>query len=602
MNLTPCWKYLALPTLWRSSLTAGAFFAVLLPLSPVATAADKPPLVETVAPTLLGITGLSVNGRIQPHGLPASYRVEYGPTTAYGSQTESKPLPPRLAAHYHETWNEGWNGWRSWDAKLLHFKDGGAERGHIRYESIKNDDHNHDDGVGTVHLAKYMYPGRFSPIPAANLGGGDPDLRDALVKVAVRGVDWKPNGTELMWWSQSQSNIEINPTDATLGAGYKHPNWSYTGHDLTDLLMTGKWERAEYRLNNNTHFWSYCGNNAGVSRYDAYWSIDQVQRHLNIDLFHMVMFVDPQNRPTGAIDFDEFEVAYRNYSLAYPSNGGKLTASPTGSDDQASALTDGWRHGPKRMWSSAAKPTAPLEFTYEFAKPVTIDTIQIHQHPEWPAKEVEVLVSEDGQSWKPLAKGIVPDSVPTGPNFAYLIQRGLKGPARQAKVRILSGYKPEHWGLGEIEFFGTGAEFATDDDWYNVNLDLLNLKAGETMHYRVVATSIAGTTPGNDVEFTLPKDAKPWVVTGPASRIAAGSARLSGRLSPLGTKTNFHFEYGKTTAYGQKTKPTYGGLQITPRHGFAMVTGLEPGLYHYRLVAVNPVGTAVGEDATFTAK
>ena len=71
----------------------------------------------------------------------------------------------------------------------------------------------------------------------------------------------------------------------------------------------------QYRLLNDTNNWSYCGNNNGEERYDASWSIDETQRHLNLDLFHMVMFVDPHNRPTGAIDFDEFEVVYHNYSL-----------------------------------------------------------------------------------------------------------------------------------------------------------------------------------------------------------------------------------------------------------------------------------------------
>lgn len=578
------------------------FCSYALWISPAA-AADPASTVETRPPELLGITGLTVTGRIQPCGLPTTYHIEYGPTAQYGQRTDETPLPPRLAAFYHETWDEGWNGWMSWDSRLQHFREGGAERGYIRYSGCPRDDHNHDDGVGTVHLAKYMYPGSVQlSIPSAYLAAGDPDFRDARIKIAVRGVDWRPNGTELMWWSQSQSNIDVNPDDHTLSPNYRHANWCYTGTNLTDLLASGKWERAEYRLNNDPQSWSYCGNVGGQVRY-AYWSIDQTQRHLNLDLFHMVVFVDIQNRPTGSIDFDEFEVAYRNYSLLFAGNGGKLASAPTGSADDPQALTDGWRNGAGKMWHSAANPAAPLEFVYEFARPVTIRAAQVHQHPDWPSREIEIVVSEDGQTWKPLLRQEIPEKHPAGRNFTFLLKRGLNGAARQVKVRILSGYKPEHWGLGEIELFGDGAEMKTDDDWYNVNLDLTELKPGETYHYRLVARNDRGTILGSDQAFTMPADTKPQVVTGAASRIQSDAAKVEGRLNPLGKKTQFHFEYGLDANYGMKTPPVYGGLQITPRTAFAALAGLKPDTdYHYRLVGVNESGTSLGADAVFRTK
>ncbi len=569
-------------------------------------AGDSPPDVKPGSPTLLGITGLSVNGKIHSHGLPTTWHVESGLTTDYSRKTDVREIPPKLAAYYRESWDDGWNGWKSWCPKELHFKDGGLRNGYIRYEAIQRDDHNHDDGIGTVHLTPYMYPGSVSlrnAPPSAYLAAGDPDFRDAIVRLAVRGRDWKPNGTELIWWSQSQSNIEVNPDDMTLGPNYKHPNWSYTGHNLTELLSTGKWESAEYRLLNDTNQWSYCGNRDGEPRYDAYWSIDDVQRHLNLDLFHMVVFVDPQNRPTGAIDFDEFEVVYHNYSLAIPSNGGRLISAPENSADLPARLTDGWRNGDGKMWTSATNPAGPLEFIYEFARPVTIEKVQLHQHPEWPSREVEVLVSEDGTDWQPLIRDEIPERHVAGPNYAFLLKKGLQTKARQARVRILSGYKAEHWGLGEIELFGSGAEYTPDDDWFHVNVDLLELQPGETCHYRFVATNAKGRTEGPDQVFSLPADPGPHVITGSASRIRNGTAKVEGRLSPLGRKTEYHFEYGPTNAYGSETAIRYGGLQITPRLVFDALTDLKPGVtYHYRLVAVNESGTSRGEDATFHAK
>jgi hypothetical protein len=574
--------------------------------TPLLIAADDlKPDIETGSPTLLGITGLSVNGQVHSRGRPTTWFVEYGPTKDLGQKTKAKPVPPKLAAHYRESWDESWNGWNSWCPKRLHFKDGGQSGGYISYEGSPRDDHNHDDGVGTVHLTPYMYPGSVSlsvNAPSAYLGGGDPDFRDAIIKQSVRGRDWKPHGTELMWWSQAQSNIEDNPDDHTLSPNYKHPNWSYTGQQLTDLLATGKWETAEYRLLNDTNFWSYCGNNKGEKRYDAYWSIDETQRHLNLDLFHMVMFVDPNHRPTGAIDFDEFEVTYRNYSLVYPTNSGKVIGSPAGAESPTK-LTDGWRHGEGKMWKSEPNPKGPVEIDYEFATPVTIDKVQLHQHTEWPAREVEVLVSVDGSNWQTLVRGEIPEKHAHGANYCFLLKKKLSAKAQKLTVRILSGYKAEYWGLGEIEVFGSGAEYQPDNDWFHVNVDLLELKPGETTYYRFVAQNANGTKTGPMQEFRLPADTKPHVLTGSASRIHEGAAKLEGRLNPLGKAAQFYFEYGLTKEYGQKTAARYGGLQITPRLALDTITGLKPGTtYHYRLVATNETGTSFGDDQVFIAK
>lgn len=568
---------------------------VMLAATKLLMAAETAPSVVTSPATALGQTALTANGTVHPHGLPTAYHFEYGPTAEYGHQTNSVPLPPRLAAFYHESWDDGLGGWDSW-LKKGHHLDGGVAGGFVRFAEPSNHDHNHDNGIGTLHLVKYLYPGPHpgAASPSVQLGGGDPDLRDARITISVRGNDWKPNGSELLWWTQSQLNIEDG-----IASGWKRPNWAHTGFTLTDLLLDGKWHSASYRLTNDTTHWTYGGGNGGY----VYGSIDFCQQHLNIDLFHMLAYIDTKNPPTGSIDFDELTIAYRNYSLLLPSNGGKLTSNPPGGDDTA-RLTDGWRHGKDRAWRSAANPTSPLEFVWSFERPVTIETVQLHQNPDWPAKDVEVLIATDGTTFTPLLKRVLPEKgIPTN-NWAFTFDTKLKAPASALKVRVTSGYKPEHWGLGEIEVFGTGATMRTDDDLYHVNTDLTDRKPGTTYHYRLVAVSSAGTTRGADQTFTTPTTKQPLVETGTASRITASAARLDGRLNALGEATTFHFEYGLDTQYGSKTTPSSGGIQITPRTSFGHLTDLKPDTtYHFRLVATNAVGTTHGADATFkTAK
>ena len=559
--------------------------------------------VETLPASPLGNSAFTANGRIQPHGLPTTYWFEYGPSPSYGQQTLPHPLPPQLAAFYHESWDHGSSGWLGGMSgkDLVHHTDGGMSGGFMRFSEPSGDDPNHVDGIGTLHLSSYFYPASHPSDVGLQgwWGGGDPDLRDARVAISVRGNEFVPNGTEFVWWTQSDRDIAQQLTP-----DWRRANWAYTGFSLTDSLLTGKWERVTYRLNNNAHDWTYGGHSLAQNRPNyVYDSINNSLAHLNCDFFHLLAFVNPEQRPTGSIDLDEFTVAYRNYSLIHPANGGTLIAAPKDGLDDPSKLTDGWRFGKDRSWRSAKAPKAPQEFIYRFANPVTIKTVQVHQHAEWPCIEVEIATSEDGRTWTPLLTKTVPKNSPAEQNFAFLLERNLNRKAAYARVRITSGYSAEHWGLGEIEFFGEGGVHSTDDDWYHVNLDIPALKPGQNYHFRLVAENSAGKVAGPDRTFTVAVDAKPHVVTGEAKRITPDSATVTGRLAPNGRQTQFYFEYGTDVGYGAKSAEQYGGVQITPRLASTVLTGLKPNTtYHYRLVGVNEDGTTLGADATFTTR
>lgn len=590
----------------RNLVPTAALAGMMCVLGVVAAVDPKAPTVTTRPASALGLDAMTVNGSIHPHGLHTTYLFEYGPTEKYGRKTAPVPLPPRLAAFYHETWDEGMGGWSGGlsGKNLTHHASGGASGGFVRYSEPDQNDPNHVSGIGTVHLAKYVYPSgpwaKLAGKPLLQLGGDDPDLRDARVQLHVRGNRFEANGAELQWWTQSQSNLGVGPA----GPGFRMANWAYTGFSLTKLLASGKWEKVDYRLRNDPEDWTYAGNNRAQPNYQrySYWSINDAQAHLNGDFFHMLTYVDPNNPPRGSIDFDEFDLAYRNYSLLLPSNGGKLVQAPKAPDD-AATLTDGWRHGAGRMWRSADNPAGPLDFVYALKDPVVIRAVQLHQNPEWPAKEVEVLVSTDGKEYASLLKRVLPEKGVPNANFGFTFDEKLSAKASFLKVRVLSGYGKEHWGLGEIEVFGSGATMLPDDDLYHVNLDVKGLKPGTTYHYRLVATNSAGTSHGKDLSFTVPADSKPLVAAGPASRLTSTTARIQGRLNALGLKTQTWFEYGPDTGCGSKTPVTDGILEITPRTAYANLNGLKPGTtYHFRLVAVNEKGTSHSEDGTFRTR
>ena len=153
---------------------------------------------------------------------------------------------------------------------------------------------------------------------------------------------------------------------------------------------------------------------------------------------------------------------------------------PRDSEQDPTKLTDGWRHGKGRLWHSVENPAEPQEFTFSFEAPVTIDTVQIHQNPEWPGKDVEVLVSQDGSSYQSILRQVLPETGHPSANFAFAVDQGLAARASHLKIRLASGYQSRHWGLGEIEVFGSGATLRPDDDLYHVNSDIYGLEAGVT--------------------------------------------------------------------------------------------------------------------------
>ena len=128
---------------------------------------------------------------------------------------------------------------------------------------------------------------------------------------------------------------------------------------------------------------------------------------------------------------------------------------------------------------------------------------------------------------------------------------------------------------------------------------LTGLAAGKTFHFRLVATSDAGTSRGADRTFSTAT--APAAVTGSVASITFTSARLKGTVNPNGIATNWYFEYGTSTSYGTKTAAKSAGAGTRSVSESASITGLKAATtYHYRLVATNASGTTAGRDRSFT--
>jgi hypothetical protein len=142
---------------------------------------------------------------------------------------------------------------------------------------------------------------------------------------------------------------------------------------------------------------------------------------------------------------------------------------------------------------------------------------------------------------------------------------------------------------------GAGSSTAT----IGVSAPVSGLTRGKLYHYRLVATSDAGTSRGSDRTFST--SGAPTPVTGSTTSITPATAKLGGTVTPNGLATTWYFEYGTSTSYGSKTSVKSAGSGTKAVQVSAALSGLRAATtYHYRLLATNAGGTNAGSDRAFS--
>jgi hypothetical protein len=145
-----------------------------------------------------------------------------------------------------------------------------------------------------------------------------------------------------------------------------------------------------------------------------------------------------------------------------------------------------------------------------------------------------------------------------------------------------------------------------DSSEHAVSAHLIGLQPGVTYHFRLAASnanSTEGPNVGTDETFATPPP--PSIENAAAMNIARESADITAGINPKGFTTTYHFEWGTTTAYGNRV-PLHSiedeeiNAGTTQKTVSAHLTGLEEGrTYHWRVLAANANGTTVSSDHTF---
>ena len=127
---------------------------------------------------------------------------------------------------------------------------------------------------------------------------------------------------------------------------------------------------------------------------------------------------------------------------------------------------------------------------------------------------------------------------------------------------------------------------------------LTGLNGATTYHFRAVLFNAAGTIYGSPLQFTTPPN-PPVAATGAPSNVTSSTATFIGAVNPNGVRASVYFEYGRRPPTASPRRCTFHGFHDRLRAGAERRP--DPGAaYHYRLVASNTAGTALGNDVLFT--
>jgi hypothetical protein len=141
----------------------------------------------------------------------------------------------------------------------------------------------------------------------------------------------------------------------------------------------------------------------------------------------------------------------------------------------------------------------------------------------------------------------------------------------------------------------------TDSD-VSVSSDIADLEPSTVYRFRLVAENAAGLILTEQRAFTTP--GPPVIVSQFPLDVTRTTATLQARINPAASPTTYHFQWGPDTGYGTRVPADFNlfvGAGSEPVTVDIPVSGLEAeSVYHFRVVATNPLGTTTGPDQAFS--
>lgn len=220
------------------------------------------------------------------------------------------------------------------------------------------------------------------------------------------------------------------------------------------------------------------------------------------------------------------------------------------------------------------------------------------------------LTVGDDQATVPVRMNVPSHTKPTVTLQQVLDITNNRATFQGALVDIGSAEVTHHgfcWGTNEMPTYESSTKCDLGDSKVakDMRYAATSLTPNTTYYVRAFAENIEGRVYSNQIKFTTKgTPVPPTVETGTATEVKASQATIVGNLLHIGnTQTVTAYGHVWSTRSNPTTSDSKVNLGATETTGSftSTLTGLASGTtYHVRAYATNSVGTAYGEDITFT--
>ena len=495
------------------------------------TTGDLPPSVATTAAGSLTTSGATISGDVNPNRVATTYRVEYGLTTAYGSQTAPVSAGSGSSAVAASVPLTGLTSSTTYHARLVATSAGGTTNGP-------------DLTFTTGDL----------PPSVTGTSAGSVTTTGATISGSVN-----PNRVATSYRVEYGTTILYGSQTAITAVG------SGSAAVAVSVPLTGLTSTTTYHAR--------------------------------------VVAVSAGGTTNGPdITFTTGDVPP---TLANTAAGSLTTSGATISGDvNPNGVTTSYRveYGTTTAYGSQTTPVSAGSGSSAVA--VNVPLVGLTSSTTYHARLV--ATSTGGTTNGPdltFTTGDLPPSV-TGTAVGSVTASGATISADVTPNRVATTYRVEY---GLTTSYGSQTapvSAGSGSSAVAASVPLTGLDPATIYHARLVATSAGGTTTGPDVTFTTgdgPPPPAPAVANTAAGSLTTSGATVTGDVTPNGSATDYRVEYGTTAAYGSQTPVVSAGSGASPVAVSVPLTGLTASTtYHARLVAVSAAGTTTGPDLTFT--
>jgi hypothetical protein len=215
--------------------------------------------------------------------------------------THGKNIDRMVSAN---TWHKNFLGFHGWGAPLVWSQTGGRSGGFATSESPWYFDDNHGEFYW-FHLVLRMNQNK-------DIGIEGKDLRNAVVRLSLRGRELSVGDLKLYFWIQGEGGSDSYYTKPALY------NWAMTSQPLEHALRDGQWHDVSFKLLTDETQWSQMGLiNGGLrqkirvvqSRTAADGSLENILKGKHWNFGFLLCGIDARALPSGKIDIDEFSIA-----------------------------------------------------------------------------------------------------------------------------------------------------------------------------------------------------------------------------------------------------------------------------------------------------